>query len=496
MKTQTAPSDPLIKKVKQWKKDQAIISVTLEKMLEIAKNKEVISEQKVDGQTGIMGYSKNKAQFGTLGGVLYEDLPVLNEIKSILDSKAITQAVIVGEMAGYSDGKIIPFNKSESIIKNPKADKTKVHWFPYQILELNNEEFDPTNFEKYKETWHQLKKIFNGSKYIHPVEDYKDIQESWNNLVEKDKNEGIVVRTEDNKTYKVKPIFTYDLVIIALGSKKGKNWPKKQMGTALLSFMDKDRLFRTAGHVSSGFSDEDSHELYSWAQKNKVGEDDTYIWVKPEKIIEVQWERTSIKEMPSYEYSKNGYKSVGKLLSGTVVKPRFIRYRKDKSITPNDLRLTQIPDWSEKQKMAHRIATSYVESIIKRLRKEDRDDRPLEQQQWGLYTSDGSRLLGRHPSKEKALNQEKAIQYFKHKSAEVKWGCVDCEKNTKYEPSYMVNDNLWSKLGLKRNDNLCFNCLEKRIQKHIGRKLNRSDFSQYITVPVNRWHPIIKNILI
>lgn len=44
------------------------------------------------------------------------------------------------------------------------------------------------------------------------------------------------------------------------------------------------------------------------------------------------------------------------------------------------------------------------------------DDRPADQQKWCLYTSDGSRLLGRHPSKEKAENQERAIQVNKHSS--------------------------------------------------------------------------------
>jgi hypothetical protein len=34
----------------------------------------------------------------------------------------------------------------------------------------------------------------------------------------------------------------------------------------------------------------------------------------------------------------------------------------------------------------------------------------------GLYTSDGSRLLGRHPTREKAEKQEKAVQYFKHRN--------------------------------------------------------------------------------
>lgn len=46
----------------------------------------------------------------------------------------------------------------------------------------------------------------------------------------------------------------------------------------------------------------------------------------------------------------------------------------------------------------------------------DKDDRPADQQKVCLYTSDGSKLLGRHPSKEKAEAQERAIQVNKHAS--------------------------------------------------------------------------------
>lgn len=421
MKTKTDNNDPIVRRVRQWKKDQAIISVTFDELLKLVGDRKFISEQKVDGQTGLMDFRDDGNSFGTLGGVIYSDLPVLDEIKKMLKEKGIHQAQIVGEMAGYDNGKIIPFNETESIIKNPKSDKNKVHWFPYQILELDGVKFDTKSFEVYKETWPQLKKMFSGSKYVHPVKDYeggvKELKESWDKLVLKDKNEGIVVRLDNNKVYKCKPVFSYDLVVIAVGSKKGKNWPKKQIGMTLMAFMDKDKVFRTAGHIGTGWTIEESRELYSWAQKNKVGEDDTYVWIKPEKIMEVVWERTTIKEMPSYEYSKGEYKSVGKKMSGTIVKPRFIRYRTDKSVTPDDLRLTQIPDWSEKQKMAHRVASMYLEAVIKKLPKSDRDDkRPASEQIWGLYTSDGSRLLGRHPTREKAEKQEKAVQYFKHRN--------------------------------------------------------------------------------
>jgi hypothetical protein len=56
------------------------------------------------------------------------------------------------------------------------------------------------------------------------------------------------------------------------------------------------------------------------------------------------------------------------------------------------------------------------EAIIKRCPIKDKDDRPESQQQWCLYNKNKTRLLGRHPTKEKAKEQEKAVQYFKHKN--------------------------------------------------------------------------------
>jgi len=57
-----------------------------------------------------------------------------------------------------------------------------------------------------------------------------------------------------------------------------------------------------------------------------------------------------------------------------------------------------------------------TKAIIRRCPKKDKDNRPSDKQKYCLYTSDGSKLLGRHPSKEKALRQERAIQKHKHSS--------------------------------------------------------------------------------
>lgn len=58
----------------------------------------------------------------------------------------------------------------------------------------------------------------------------------------------------------------------------------------------------------------------------------------------------------------------------------------------------------------------HKKAIIKRCPKKDQDERPKSEQQWCLYTHDEDRLLGRHPTKDEALQQERVIQIHKHKN--------------------------------------------------------------------------------
>lgn len=58
-------------------------------------------------------------------------------------------------------------------------------------------------------------------------------------------------------------------------------------------------------------------------------------------------------------------------------------------------------------------------AVIKECLEKDKDDRPAAEQRICLYTHDGKKLLGRHPNKESAEKQEKAIQVSKHGSVPV-----------------------------------------------------------------------------
>jgi hypothetical protein len=364
MASKLLPDNPLTQRARKWKKDQGILSLTFDELLKKIKDKEFIAEQKVDGQSAIMEYKNEKARFASLGGRIITDIPVLAEIELILKKQDVKSALMVGELAGVENGKIILFDKTESLIKNPAKEKDALHWFPYQLLEINGEEYGE-EFETYKKTWPQIVKLFNGAKRIESVKsETNDLKKAWESYVEKQGNEGLVVRTSDNKVYKCKSTFHYDLVVVAVGSKKGKNWPKKMIGNTLMAFMDENKVFRIAGEVGTGWTDEESKDLFNWAQKNKAGEDNTYIWVKPERIMEIEWERSNIRPSKAYKYENGKYVQVDNKPVGTIVKPRFIRYRKDKSVTPKDLRLTQIPDFFSQsraiKKMARRVAHNFL----------------------------------------------------------------------------------------------------------------------------------------
>jgi len=371
----TLTDNPLSTRARKWKKDQAIISLTIGEMEDLIKSKNlrIIAEQKVDGQSAIMEFTGGQAKFASLHDRVYDDLPVLDEIAAILKRQGVKRALLVGEMAVADKGKIVPFEESQSVIKGADRDKSRIHWYPYQILEIDGEAYGE-GFETYLKGWKKIKELFKGAERVHPVEFSEggaaELKSAWKKMVENEQNEGLVVRTSDGRVYKCKPEFRYDLVVIAVGDKKLKNWPKGLIGSTLMAFMDTDKVFRVAGEVGTGLTQAESRELFQWAQKNSVGEDDHYTWVKPEKIMEVQYDRSVVRDVVSYKYENGKYEKVDKRMGGTIIKPRFIRWRDDKKVTPEDLRLTQIPNWKAEK-------TASFEAAEKELRGLDIDSSKL-----------------------------------------------------------------------------------------------------------------------
>jgi hypothetical protein len=70
---------------------------------------------------------------------------------------------------------------------------------------------------------------------------------------------------------------------------------------------------------------------------------------------------------------------------------------------------------------------------------------------------------------------------------ESRFTCEDCgDENYKM---YMVNDDIWDEYGNKRFT-LCMSCLEKRM----GRKLTKDDFSQYPNALTNKYNTEVQSL--
>lgn len=107
--------------------------------------------------------------------------------------------------------------------------------------------------------------------------------------------------------------------------------------------MDERGKFRRSSNVGTGFTNKLRSDLFEYVKNFKIGEDVGEIFVKPERAIEVEYREANIKTMPVYEFKDNNYIYLGDHPSITLRHPSFNRFRPDKGINPNDLRMEQIP---------------------------------------------------------------------------------------------------------------------------------------------------------
>lgn len=77
-------------------------------------------------------------------------------------------------------------------------------------------------------------------------------------------------------------------------------------------------------------------------QIEPLHEDEGYLWVKPEVVVEVSYQDLYIDRMrPVYRLENNRYQKVGEI-EAVCLRPYFRGIREDKSVNPRDLRLEQV----------------------------------------------------------------------------------------------------------------------------------------------------------
>ncbi|MBV8634197.1 MAG: ATP-dependent DNA ligase [Burkholderiaceae bacterium] len=191
-------------------------------------------------------------------------------------------------------------------------------------------------------------------------------------------HEGLVVRSEQNVTYKIKPHFTIDVVVVAYGVRLvGEVRQLRELAVALVR---DDGTLQLLGTVGGGFSEE---ERITWlARLEKLESDSSFRmansegtlsrFVRPELIIEVRCsdllvsdsEDRPIRRMALSWDAERGYQPIGEQVTAVMLHPAFLRERTDKRVDAGDVGQGQVTSRVQFEDERSEAAPSEATGII------------------------------------------------------------------------------------------------------------------------------------
>lgn len=333
-----------------------------------------ISPQQIDTRLADSQYWVTRKYDGEYADIFYEDgvaitvnrsgrvrrgIPCIDEAARILKNKGIKQAIIPAEIYAHSTTKKTRVN--DLIYALADAAKIKnLRLACYDLLELNGKEFKPKD---YGETLEKLGELLEGGKLCHEVDwtivhSNAEVKEIFSHWVEKEQSEGLVIRSEMPFVWKIKPRHNVDAVVI--GFTEGTGEARGQVRTMLLALMPEEGKYQIVTHVGGGIPETLKRELFDYftprvMKSEYVDTDSNHVafqMVEPDRVIEfsvndARWEtpngliQNTVLEIVEGEYR------VSETVNGiSFVAPIIERFRDDKQADADDVRLSQVENFS------------------------------------------------------------------------------------------------------------------------------------------------------
>ncbi|MFB6116742.1 MAG: ATP-dependent DNA ligase [Candidatus Nanosalina sp.] len=255
---------------------------------------------------------------------------VVSAVEDNIDSE---NCIIDAEIVGYDpeDGGMIPFQKlSKRIKRKYEIQKLKqeipVTVRPFDLIYLD----EPILEEPYSERWHRLGEVVEEEEKVMKLvdhaetEDPEQVQEMQQRSLSKG-HEGIMMKNLEAEykpgnrvgyMVKLKPVMeTLDLAIV--GAKWSEGRRSDWLGRLFLGCYDEESdEYLEVGKMATGLTDEQFQEITEKLKPLITEEDGRKVEVRPEVIVEVEYEE--IQESPTYS-------------SGYALRfPRMKQFREDK----------------------------------------------------------------------------------------------------------------------------------------------------------------------
>ena len=287
-------------------------------------------------------------------GRVRRGIPCIEEAGRLLDAAGIRQAVVPAEIyveAGQGRGRL-------NALLSALADRRRIGSLRLAVFDLLETDGKPVR-GSYGEIWKRLEGIFSGGKLVHPVEmevaaSAEGVEAIYDDWVEREGGEGLVVRSDGPFVYKIKPRHSLDAVVV--GFSDGTGSMKGQVRSLLLALMPAEGRYQVVGRVGSGLTEEMRETLYSRFSREVIPSeyivtDMDYVafrMIRPETVIELTagdllYETESgPKQNTVLRIEANAYRIAATVDGVKLLAPVFVRVRMDKRADASDVRLAQI----------------------------------------------------------------------------------------------------------------------------------------------------------
>ena len=311
--------------------------------------------RKIDGHMQVVFYVDGQVfMLNANGKQKAEHLKCLDAFAEAVKAAGLKQAIIAAELYLPSEGGRPRCGDVQAALAND-AKRDQLALAPFDIIELDGEAWKA---EHYADTHNKLCAIFN-SQLIQPVQirsassidEVKEIYDEW---VEGEGAEGLVVHSESPIVWKVKTRHTIDAAVI------GYTTADRGIRDLMFAARRPDGLFQMFALGSTGMTDEDRADIAKRLSEKHVesqyvlsdSRGIAYQMVKPEMVFEIsvlelvaRGNDDKIKMNPLLKYDEaQGWLMESTTPGVSVLGITLERERTDKQPNETDVRISQLTD--------------------------------------------------------------------------------------------------------------------------------------------------------
>ena len=367
---------------KNWKTKSFRVELSIGDFLEKYKDDErpYTVSHKIDGDSSMVMFDGEESIIWNHRGRWRKDFHITDEITASLKKAGVTEAMINGELyAVDSDGLMLSLDEGGSILKAPKTieRQNQIRFTAFDITHLEGKGTKEIRTIIDTETPYQtrMKLLKEGpllkGKSISVVQSWRGkddmsaVQKAWNAGMKEPNFEGLVFRFDDEaKSIKIKMKGTADLAVIGFYRGKAGGRDEEIIGGGGLAWMLPNGDFVYSGNAVIGSSMIEKKALLEELAPSAIELEGKARWgnhevdltkthmttgkgtmtaIKPTMIGEFDYRGLNWSEKPIYRVKGKKLVQVGTMRAPTMFQPSFKRWRTDKSITPHDLRMEQVP---------------------------------------------------------------------------------------------------------------------------------------------------------